>query len=136
MQASDCNGSNTALDLQERERLRIGFDLHDGPAQTMAGALLQVRMLEDADGDTLRAGLEELRTTLASALDEMYALIGDLGNRFLESDGLASPIQEYVTAFSARNGIDVRFSVDGREVPVTRSLRIAVFGSFRRRSPT
>ncbi len=79
VQASDCNGSNTALDLQERERLRIGFDLHDGPAQTMAGALLQVRMLEDADGDTLRAGLEELRTTLASALDEMYALIGDLG---------------------------------------------------------
>lgn len=127
MHASDTSDPLTTIDLQERERLRIGFDLHDGPAQTLAAALLQLRMLEGAEGESLRAGLEELRATLVAALEEMYALIGDLGDRFLQSEGLVSPIRDYVAAFSANTGIDVQFSVEGREVSVTRSLRIALF---------
>ncbi len=127
MKASGTDDPCSALDLQERERLRIGFDLHDGPAQTMAGALLQVRMLEDAEGDTLRSGLRELHGILTAALEEMYAIIGELGDRFLESEGLAGPIRDYVLSFTERTGLDVKFFVDGTEVPVTRSMRIAVF---------
>jgi signal transduction histidine kinase len=73
--------ASSAIDLQERERVRIGFDLHDGPAQTMSAALLQVRMLQDLEGPALRDGLVELRGTLATALEEIYELIETLGSR-------------------------------------------------------
>ncbi|MHB1340873.1 MAG: sensor histidine kinase [Coriobacteriia bacterium] len=116
-----------ALDLQERERLRIGFDLHDGPVQTMASALLQVRMMRDLPAEECAGALPELESTLSAALGEMYAVIEDLRSHSLEADGLVAPIRAHVEALSERYGMDIHLSVDGDEVPVSRSLKIAVF---------
>jgi two-component system sensor histidine kinase DegS len=113
-------------DLQERERLRIGFDLHDGPAQTLSAALLQIRLLRDADGEPLRASLDDLSAMLKSALGEMYALIDDLGCRSPAADGLAPRVEVQVTAFRDRHGLDCELTIEGPDAPVSRSMQIAV----------
>lgn len=115
-----------AIALQERERVRIGFDLHDGPAQTMSAALLQVKMLEDLQDEDLQAGVAELRGTLAVALQEIYALIEDLGGRESGDDDLVTRVRSCVDAFAERSDISVHLSVDGSVEHVSQSLQIAV----------
>jgi len=115
-----------AINLQERERVRIGFDLHDGPAQTMSAALLQVKMLQDLEGAEMREGLAELRVTLAMALEEIYELIERLGGRDSSDDDLESRVKSCVDAFATRCDVATHLAIEGEIGPVSPSLRIAV----------
>ena len=119
--------ASATIELQERERLRVGFDLHDGPAQTMSAALLQVKMLEDLGGEELHSGLAELRATLASALEEVYELIENLGSRDGEDSDLLSRIGSCVDGFKTRCDIETSLVVTGSPPPLSRSLQIAIF---------
>jgi len=116
-----------SINLQERERVRIGFDLHDGPAQTMSAALLQVRMLDDLEGDDLKRGLGDLRSTLAVALEEIYELIESLGGRGSVDDDLVSRVRSCVEGFAARSGIEPTLVIEGDIGTGSPSLQIAVF---------
>lgn len=119
------------IDLHERERVRLGFDLHDGPMQTLAAALLQVRMMHDLSecvcDEACSASVTELEATLAEALDQMYSVIEALRGCPSDSGGLIAPVQAHVESFAARFGIAVDLTVEGDEVPVSPSLKIAVF---------
>jgi two-component system sensor histidine kinase DegS len=115
------------INLQERERVRVGFDLHDGPAQTMSAALLQVRMLQGLEGSELTTGLSELRATLTVALEEIYDLIEDLGGRGSVENGLVARVQACVEGFAARCDIEPTLEIEGDFGPGSRSLQIAVF---------
>lgn len=115
------------INLQERDRVRIGFDLHDGPAQTMSAALLQVRMLDDLDGDQLKIGLRELRSTLAVALEEIYEATERLGGRGSANDDLVSRVKSCAKGFAARSGIEPTLVIEGDVGSASASLQIAVF---------
>jgi len=115
-----------AVRLQERERVRIGFDLHDGLAQTLSAALLQIRMLQDAEDSDTRLGLTELRSTLSSALDELYELIDRLGGRESTDDDLAIRVRSCVDRFASRSRIGARLTIEGTNEAVSPSLTIAV----------
>jgi len=114
------------INLQERERVRIGFDLHDGPAQTMSAALLQVRMLEDLEGEALHNGLAELRVTIAAGLEEIYELIERLGGRESQSDDLSSRVTALVESFRSRSDVGIGLSIEGEAGPLSPSMQIAV----------
>lgn len=114
------------IELHERERVRIGFDVHDGPAQTMSAALLQVRMLQGLQGEELESGLAELRLMVAGALEEIYAIIENLGGRDSNNRNLASRVRSCVDAFRARCDIEVELTIEGECGPVSESLQIAV----------
>jgi two-component system sensor histidine kinase DegS len=115
------------INLQERERVRVGFDLHDGPAQTMSAALLQVRMLEDLEGDALRSGLEELRETISTALAEIYELIDDLGGHRGDQGDFIAHVRALVDDLSERTGVQGSLTIDGEEPSMSKSLQIALF---------
>ncbi len=115
------------LDLQERERLRIAFDLHDGPAQSISAALLQARLLEGTQGDDLRAGLEELKALLDSALEDMYGIIEHLRSKALDNTGLVPKLQAYLEDFRARVPAELVFTADCDGIPLSDSMQIAVF---------
>lgn len=117
--------ASSAIEMQERERVRIGFDLHDGPAQTMSAALLQVRMLQDLSGAELDTGLLELRGTITAALEEIYELIEALGGRGAAGDDLAARVRSCVEAFTTRSGIPVAVEIDGDAGQFSASLQIA-----------
>lgn len=114
-------------DLHERERIRLGFDLHDGPAQTMSAALLLTRMLQDSSEAELRSGLQELREMLTSALAEVYELIDNLGGSIASGSDLASQIKAYASGITERHGIATRLTIDGDLASTSPSLQIAVF---------
>ena len=115
------------LELQERERARVGFDLHDGPAQTMAAALLQLKMLETADDADLRDAFVELRATLSTALDEIYGLIEQFGGRASDGDRLEARVRSCVDKLASSTGIDAQLTFEGEADIASHSLQIAVF---------
>jgi two-component system sensor histidine kinase DegS len=125
--AAAVSDQGAILDFNERERSRIGFDLHDGPAQTLSAAVLQLKMLEGLDSVGLRAELAELRALMARALEETYELIEQLRSRALDAEGLKDKLEACVREFSAQSGVDARFVSEGPEVQVSPSLQIAVF---------
>jgi two-component system sensor histidine kinase DegS len=116
-----------AFRLHERERSRIAFDLHDGPAQAVSAALLQLRLIEEADGAEAADGREELKRLLTHALQEMYGLIDQLHSRALEHEGLAAKVRAQAEEFEARSGMPTALVVEGEEDGYSPSLQIAVF---------
>ncbi len=85
--------------LTELERRRIGSDLHDGPSQTLALAMLRLDVVEgrlDAAGLTGEADLQEVRGAMESALTDMRGIAAGL--RTPELNGPAR-----VTSCSARS---------------------------------
>ncbi|HEX9093238.1 MAG TPA: sensor histidine kinase [Coriobacteriia bacterium] len=119
-------GFRAALDVFERERLRLAFDLHDGPAQDIAAALLQVRLLRDFEPEERVDGLQDLQEMLATALEDMYLVIEQLHCRGFDSDGLAAQVGSQVEAFTSRSGVPVALSIEGAGDGYSQSLRIAV----------
>jgi two-component system sensor histidine kinase DegS len=119
--------AHAVINLQERERIRVGFDLHDGPAQTMSAALLQVRMLEGLEGDALSQGLSELRETISTGLAEIYELIEDLGGRRADQGDFIGHVQALVDDLSGRNGTTASLVIDGDPSAMSPSLQIALF---------
>jgi two-component system, NarL family, sensor histidine kinase DegS len=119
--------SSDVIFVQERERNRIAYDLHDGPAQAVSVALLQVRLLQEREGDELHDGLVELGSTLSKALEEMYGLIGSLGEAQEPDDDIVAKVKSQVDAFSARSDIVPDLQVDGdpRCAPTPHALAIA-----------
>lgn len=113
--------------LQERERRRIGFDLHDGPVQAMSAALLQLRLLENASGPELHEGLEAVSRLLSGALGEMYALVECLSGRSLDGDGLRAKLEACVAELARSDGLEVRIDIAGEEPAMSDSLQIAIF---------
>jgi two-component system sensor histidine kinase DegS len=120
-------GYGGALELQERERLRVAFDLHDGPAQAISAALLQARLIETCEGEELRRGVEELKGLLTFALEDMYGIIEHLRSRALENEGLVSKLRSHVEEFARADGTQASFTLKGEEPALTDSAQIAVF---------
>ncbi len=115
-------------EVRERDQRRLAFDLHDGPAQALSSALLQVDMLEDqVTSEESRAELKELRALLASSLGEIRTLTRQLHPRALEVEGLVSKVRDYVEEFGDRTNISVNLKVSGEERELTPSAQIAIF---------
>ena len=79
--------------LTELERRRIGSDLHDGPSQTLALAMLRLDAVEgrlDAAGLTGDADLQDVRGAMEAALTDMRGIAAGLRTPELER---ASPVE-------------------------------------------
>jgi signal transduction histidine kinase len=112
--------------LESDERLvgRIGLDIHDGPTQHLSVGLLEVQLLQAQMGDAIAAGavlpggleaaLERIYETLGGALTEMRELIGYLRPARFEGRRLTEILEDVVSAFEARSGVDVQFDKHGQ----------------------
>lgn len=114
--------------LESDERLvgRIGLDIHDGPTQHLSVGLLEVQLLQAQLGDALATGVvlpegleasvERIYETLGGALTEMRELIGYLRPVRFQGRRLNEILDDVVTTFEARSGIEVQYETDGEFV--------------------
>jgi len=68
---------------QQSERAWLGQELHDGPAQLLVVALMQVRAasVRTSRGDDASLELENLRALIVTALDDVRSLSRELGGK-------------------------------------------------------
>lgn len=86
------------LQIQERERQLVSYEIHDGLSQYLAGAMMHLQALEHATGDSILGNVvqqelgESLRL-LRAAVDESRRLIGGLRPPALDELGIVEAIE-------------------------------------------
>lgn len=84
------------LEIQERERQVIAYEIHDGLAQYLAGAMMHFQALEHAAGSAPARDLSEGLRLLAAAAEESRRLIGGLRPPTLDELGIVESVDTLV----------------------------------------
>jgi two-component system sensor histidine kinase DegS len=114
--------------LLEKDRQRLAFDLHDGPAQALSSALLQADILEDliASAEAKRE-LASLKSILGQCLQELRTSIYSLKPQCITKKGLVPRIKAYAQQFSSRTGIKVDIAIESKEMELPEVFEINIF---------
>ncbi|GAB4442848.1 MAG: sensor histidine kinase [Chloroflexi bacterium OHK40] len=101
---------------REEERTRLAREVHDGPAQVLANALMGLERCQSllAEGRTERLGemLRQLGENAHEGLREVRGFIADLRPGKLDEQGLVGALQEYVRRYHATVNTAVTFDAD------------------------
>jgi signal transduction histidine kinase len=116
--------------LNELERRRIGSDLHDGPSQTLAFAMLRLdavegRLEESGHGDDKDLG--SVRGALTDALGEMRTIAAGLRTPELERARPAEIVKRAVAEHERRAGMRATVDVTGIPARAPLATKIALY---------
>lgn len=104
------------LKAQEEERHKIARELHDGPAQTMAGLIMKLEYLERTSQERTEHIPDELasiRQGIRENLADIRRIIFDLRPPQLDARGLIGCISDYLGEFESRYSIGTDLQVMG-----------------------
>jgi signal transduction histidine kinase len=122
--------SRRLLRMQDEERRRIAFELHDSTAQLLAALAINVGLLEKHKG-TLGPGhadlISENSALVQQLLSEVRALSYTLHPPTLDVIGVASALQWYVDQFQEHCRVRVTLEVPGNLGRLPREIEIAIF---------
>jgi two-component system sensor histidine kinase DegS len=104
---------------REEERSRLAREVHDGPAQVLANALMGLEhcqnLLKAQRGDRLAEVLGQLGGAAREGLHEVRRFIADLRPGKLEEQGLAGALAEYIRRY--REAVSAQVSFDADPLP-------------------
>ncbi len=115
---------------QEEERRRVAREIHDGPAQTLAGVVMKLdycQLLMEREPNRLGEELAAMAEIARTSLRDVRKTIFDLRPMALDELGLEAAVKGYTQAFEERSGVQVniKFIDLGQRFPLP--LEIAVF---------
>lgn len=99
-----------SIKAQEAERYRLAREIHDGPAQVLANAILGLELCEQIARRTPASVVEELvrlKGTVREGLIEVRRFIFDLRPSTLAERGLLVTLQRYVAEYANYSGLQV-----------------------------
>ncbi len=101
---------------REEERIRLAREVHDGPAQVLANALMlaeQSKHLLQQDRTAHLSGLlEQMCGSTRDGLHEVRQFIADLRPGIIAEQGLIAAIRDYVARYSNLHGTAVTLRLD------------------------
>lgn len=84
------------LEIQERERQLVSYEIHDGLAQYLAGALMHLQACQHACPPTAAGEFDASLRLLQSAAEEARRLIGGLRPPALDELGIVAAVESLV----------------------------------------
>jgi signal transduction histidine kinase len=113
-----------------RERIRLARDLHDTLAHTLAGLVVQAKVVDtllEKDPVAARRELTRMQGVAKEGLEEARAAIGDLRTNVVEDLGLNGAIRRIAETTGQRTGIQVSVSETGDEVHLDKECAQSLF---------
>jgi signal transduction histidine kinase len=105
--------SSDLFAVQEKERKRISFELHDELGQSMAALKLQVgsiaRRLGSVPAEELKSVCDEMRDNINQIIENVRRLARDLSPVVLDDLGLQAAIEYLVNNFSKIYNVVIRY---------------------------
>lgn len=118
------------LEAQEDERKRIARDIHDGPAQYVASAVMRIDFAKKVIEKDVNKGLDELselKDVLKTALKEIRSIIFDLRPMTLDDLGLVQTIQEYAKTIKEEADINIELKLKPINDEVEKIIQVAAY---------
>jgi signal transduction histidine kinase len=116
--------------ITEMERRRIGSDLHDGPSQALAFAMLRLDTVEarlDRSGQAGDADLAAVRDAVQDALGDMRTIAAGLRTPELELAPLPDLVRNAVADHERRSGTSVALDIDALPDEAPLATKIALY---------
>ena len=114
------------LAAQEAERVGIARDLHDEVGQVLTGVLLQLDSIAGAAPDH-REDLDEAKSTVRRALDEVRRISSELRPEMLEHLGLVSALTDLTSTFGRVSNIQVERRFDQTLPKLAPETELAIY---------
>jgi len=118
------------LDLHERDRQMTAYDIHDGFAQQIAGALFQLQGFRETVQDNPQgawAMFDSALALLARSVEETRRLISGLSPPILDELGIVEAIRYLVCEQREHGGPEIDFEHEMPSARLPPPLEIAVF---------
>src|SRR6201982_78959 len=103
--------SRKVVESQEKERARIGRELHDDINQRLAMLSLELEQLQENHSE-IQPRVKELRREMAEVSNDVQAMSHDLHSSKLEYLGVVAGIKSWCKEFSERQRVEIDFSND------------------------
>ena len=106
---------------QEDERRRLAREVHDGPAQVLANAIIGLEFIERSLRQTSAVGaeravgeIERVKGAMREGLTELRRFIFDLRPTMLTQRGLAGTVEHYVETYRSYFSSEVELTLPSR----------------------
>ena len=102
----------TMLDMHERDRKLVAYEIHDGLAQQLVGALYKFQSIEplrDHDPDAARELFDDAIRLLRDAMAEARRLISGLRPPILDEAGVVEAVDYLISQQRQRGGPEIEF---------------------------
>lgn len=118
--------SETAMRVQETERTRIGYELHDNVNQILSSAKLYLDLLKTSDGEQ-REIKEKSISYVVMAIEEIRKLSKELSIPQLKSDGLINSVDAIISDMKVASSINFDFRHEDKIEQMASGKKITVF---------
>ncbi|VYU10922.1 Signal transduction histidine-protein kinase/phosphatase DegS [Clostridium tertium] len=118
------------LEAQEVERRRIAREIHDGPAQYLANAMMRIDFCKVVVQKDLEKGikeLEDLKSNVKMALKEVRGIIYDLRPLSLEERGFNDAINELINMITQENNIEIHSFIEDFPKEIDKIIQISAY---------
>lgn len=120
---------------QEDERRRLAREIHDGPAQVLANAIIGLefvdRSLQQATlasgGERLTTELERVKAAMREGLMEIRRFIFDLKPSMLNQRGLAATVEHYIQSYRHLFAGDIHLEIPNNLPHLTPEQEMTAF---------
>lgn len=125
---------SAGVEAQETERHRLAREIHDGPAQALANAIIALEFVERAiraggEGSTVRAQeeVERIKATLREGLTEIRRFIFDLRPTMLQDRGLVATVEHYIATYQSLFPMAIDFRANDAFSRLTADQELTAF---------
>lgn len=119
---------------QEDERRRLAREIHDGPAQVLANAIIGLEFVERSLRQTLPPDrqqpvgeIERVKSAMREGLTEIRRFIFDLRPTMLSQRGLAATVEHYVETYRHFFSSEVELSLPAKMPRLTPDQEMTAF---------
>ena len=115
---------------QEEERLRLAREIHDGPAQSIAGISFKAefcKKLIEQDPQRCKLELNLLTDMVRETLGEVRNIIFDLRPMSIDDLGLIPTLKNYIEKIKKENTIDLQLKIVGKLIRLASHLEVGIY---------
>lgn len=132
--ATEATIRSAAVSAQETERQRLAREIHDGPAQALANAIIALEFVErairaggDSAGPRALEEVERIKSSLREGLTEIRRFIFDLRPTMLQDRGLILTVEHYIATYQSLFPMAIDFHTADTLPPLSADQELTAF---------